>query len=142
MNTNAPLDPLVRHSRFYLRHNSATRLANLALTCKSLIRRPLVAPNMPISLKIEPSAMCQLACPGCPHSNPLFKIQTRGKTMSLELFRRIIEEAGRYLYRIHFYYYCEHFNNKHLLQMISFSTEHGIGSKSVPTFPSTFQTTF
>jgi MoaA/NifB/PqqE/SkfB family radical SAM enzyme len=97
---------------------------------------------MPISLKIEPSAMCQLACPGCPQSNPLFKIQTRGKTMSLELFRRIIEEAGRYLYRIQFYDYGEPFINKRLLQMISIATEHGIGSQVSSNFSFNFSNDF
>ena len=84
---------------------------------------------MPISLKIEPSEMCHLACPGCPQSNPLFKIETRGKSMSLEVFRRIIAEAGKYLYRIQFYDYGEPFMNKRLLEMTSIATDNAIGSQ-------------
>jgi MoaA/NifB/PqqE/SkfB family radical SAM enzyme len=97
---------------------------------------------MPISLKIEPSAMCQLACPGCPQSNPLFKIQTRGKLMSLELFRRIVDEAGKYLYRIQFYDYGEPFINKRLLDMVSMATEYGIGSQISSNFSFNFSSDF
>jgi hypothetical protein len=62
MNTNAPFDALLRHSRFYLRHHTRSRVANLAITAKALLSRPVHTPNMPVSLKIEPSEMCQLAC--------------------------------------------------------------------------------
>src|SRR5277367_2534890 len=103
MNTNRPLDTLLRHGRFYARHHTPKRLANLALTLDSLLRRPLHAPNMPISLKLEPSAMCQLACPSCVQANPLFKIQSRGKVMSSTAFENILDQAGDYLYRIQFY---------------------------------------
>lgn len=86
--------------------------------------------------------MCQLACPGCPQSDPLFKIETRGKLMSMELFRRIIEEAGKYLYRIQFYDYGEPFINKRLLEMISIATDHGIGSQVSSNFSFNFSSDF
>jgi hypothetical protein len=86
MNTNTPADSIVRHGRFYFHHHTPARLRNLALTFQALVRRPIHAPNMPISLKIEPSEMCQLSCPGCIQSNPLYKINSRGKLMSLETY--------------------------------------------------------
>jgi MoaA/NifB/PqqE/SkfB family radical SAM enzyme len=84
---------------------------------------------MPISMKIEPSAMCQLACPGCAQSSPLFKIETRGKKMGLPVFKRILEQAGEYLYRIQFYDKGEPFINKQLLDMISLAAIQNIGSQ-------------
>ena len=73
--------------------------------------------------------MCQLSCPGCLQSDPLFKIRTRGKLMSLDVFKQIIAQTGKYLYRIQFYDTGEPFINKHLLEMISLATIHNIGSQ-------------
>jgi MoaA/NifB/PqqE/SkfB family radical SAM enzyme len=97
---------------------------------------------MPISLKIEPSEMCQLACPGCVQSNPIFKIQSRGKTMGLPLFKRILEQAGKYLYRIQFYDNGEPFINKQLLDMISLATAQNIGSQVSTNFSFAFSDDF
>lgn len=138
MNTNAPLDTILRHGRFYLRHHSPKRLKNLALTLDSLIKRPLHAPNMPISLKVEPSAMCQLACPGCVQANPLFKIESRGKVMNQKVFESLLDQAGDHLYRIQFYDQGEPFTNKRLLQMIASATRLSIGSQVSTNFSFTF----
>ena len=142
MNTNAPIDTIMRHGRFYLRHHSRKRLTNLALTLQSLVRRPLHAPNMPISLKIEPSAMCHLACPGCVQANPLFKIQSRGKAMTMGVFKRILDEAGDYLYRIQFYDNGEPFFNRQLLEMISLAASLDIGSQVSTNFSFPFPDDF
>jgi MoaA/NifB/PqqE/SkfB family radical SAM enzyme len=84
---------------------------------------------MPISLKIEPSAMCQLACPGCVQSDPLFKLQAGGKLMTPKVFERILQQASKYIYRIQFYRYGEPFINRQLIDMISLATSHDIGSQ-------------
>jgi radical SAM protein with 4Fe4S-binding SPASM domain len=97
---------------------------------------------MPISLKIEPSAMCQLVCPGCPQSNPLFKIQTRGQLMSMRVFEQILSNVGNYLYRIQFYDYGEPFLNKQLLNMISLATARNIGSQVSTNFSFPFRDDF
>jgi radical SAM protein with 4Fe4S-binding SPASM domain len=142
MNISGPVDTILRHGRFYLRHHTPARLANLGATMGALLQRPIHTPNMPISLKIEPSAMCQLACPGCAQSNPLFKMQTRGKLMSRQVFERILSEAGRYLYRIQFYDYGEPFTNKHLLEMISLASSLNIGSQVSTNFSFNFPANF
>jgi MoaA/NifB/PqqE/SkfB family radical SAM enzyme len=130
MNTNAPIDTLLRHGRFYLHHHTPKRAKNFAHTMHSLLRRPIHAPNMPISLKVEPSAMCQLRCPGCAQSSPLFKVQTKGKVMQLPLFEHILDQLGDCLYRIQFYDLGEPFLNKELLTMISMATNrYNIGSQ-------------
>jgi radical SAM protein with 4Fe4S-binding SPASM domain len=97
---------------------------------------------MPISLKIEPSAMCQLACPGCVQSSQLFKIQSRNKIMGLPLFERILEQAGEYLYRIQFYDNGEPFINKQLLDMILLATARNIGSQVSTNFSFPFSDDF
>lgn len=142
LNTGGPASSLARHARFYLRHHTPRRLANLGLTCGALIARPLHTPNMPISIKIEPSAACQLACPGCLQSNPEFKAQTRNSMMSQELFEAILDQAGDFLYRIQFYYNGEPFTNKHLLEMITAATARGIGSQVSTNFSFSFKEEF
>ena len=62
--------------------------------------------------------------------------------MSLELFRRIIDEAGKYLYRIQFYDYGEPFINKQLLEMIAIATERDIGSQVSSNFSFNFSSDF
>jgi radical SAM protein with 4Fe4S-binding SPASM domain len=86
--------------------------------------------------------MCQLACPGCPQSNPLFKIQTRGQLMSMRVFEQILSDLGNYLYRIQFYDYGEPFLNKQLLKMISLATEYNIGSQVSTNFSFPFRDDF
>jgi len=129
INTGAPVGTILRHLRFYLRHHTPRKTWNLMRTFQSLVTRPIHAPNMPISLKIESSAACQLACPGCVQTDPEFKVNTRGNVMSLDLFNSLLDQAADYLYRIQFYYNGEPFINKHLLEMISAATEKGVGSQ-------------
>lgn len=62
--------------------------------------------------------------------------------MTWEVFRRIIDEAGKYLYRIQFYDYGEPFINKRLLEMISLASEHGIGSQVSSHFSFNFSSAF
>jgi MoaA/NifB/PqqE/SkfB family radical SAM enzyme len=58
--------------------------------------------------------------------------------MSMELFRKIIDEAGRYLYRIQLYDFGEPFTNKHLLDMIALAADHGIGCQVSSNFSFNF----
>lgn len=142
LNTGGPISSLVRHGRFYLRHHTPRKFSNLALTSAALLGRPIHAPNLPITLKVEPSAACQLACPGCLQSDPGFKAKTQGKTMSMEIFNSILRQAGDYLYRIQFYYNGEPFINKHLLEMIVAATARGIGSQVSTNFSFHFKDDF
>lgn len=128
-NTGSPLGSILRHSRFYMRHHTPKRLANLVRTAQALLTRPIHTPNMPISMKIESSAACQLRCPGCLQSDPSFKEKTRGRVMSLDLFNSLLDQAADHLYRIQFYYNGEPFINDRLLDMIGSANKRGVGSQ-------------
>lgn len=142
LNTGGPINTVFRHARFYARHHTARRFVNLCSSAAALLTRPLRAPNMPISLKIESSAACHLACPGCVQSNPEFKAKTKGNLMSMELFNSILDQAGDYLYRIQFYYNGEPFINKRLLEMIRAASARGIGSQVSTNFSFSFKEGF
>ena len=142
INTGGPFGTLMRHSRFYLRHHTTRRADNLGKTLAALVARPLHTWNMPISLKIEPSAACQLACPGCVQANPDFKQKTAGNLMSQALFLNVLDQAADYVYRIQFYFNGEPFINKNILNMVAAATDRGIGSQMSTNFSFRFKDSF
>jgi hypothetical protein len=72
-------------------------------------------------------------------SNRLYKINGRGKLMSLETYKSLLDQAGQYRYRIQFYDNGEPFTNRRLLEIVSLAAERKIGSQASTNFSFAFQ---
>ena len=80
--------------------------------------------GFPTSLSIDPVNVCNLKCPLCPTWQS--KEKSEKSTMSFELFKKVINELGRYLYHIDLYNWGEPFLNKEIIKMISYASDRRI----------------
>lgn len=78
----------------------------------------------PIRLMIEPANMCNLQCPTCPVGNG--SIEKNKHLMTFDEFKKIIDEAGRFLYHITLWNWGEPFLNSDLSKMIKYARSKGI----------------
>jgi MoaA/NifB/PqqE/SkfB family radical SAM enzyme len=73
--------------------------------------------SYPVGLVLDPSSVCQLHCPCCINSlSPPIRTRT---IMDWELFKKIIDEIGRYLFKVWLFNWGEPFLNKRLVDMVS-----------------------
>ncbi len=80
--------------------------------------------GFPTSLSIDPVNVCNLQCPLCPTGR-------KGKMaeknfMSFGMFKKIIDEVGKYLYKTDLYNWGEPFLNKELIKMIKYAVGAGV----------------
>ena len=86
------------------------RSANLLLSGFSFLRSSFdphftEAYGMPVAVNMELSSYCNLKCPECATGSDLIK--RPAGFMDIDLFRRIAEELGPYLYNMNLYYQGE-----------------------------------
>ncbi|MGQ9627416.1 MAG: radical SAM/SPASM domain-containing protein [Anaerolineae bacterium] len=78
----------------------------------------------PFLLTLDPSSVCQLHCPFCPTG---LREGHRARTlMSLEFFKRIMDELGLYLFRLDLYNWGEPLLNKHFVDMVRYAKQSNI----------------
>ncbi len=82
------------------------------------------AVGYPSILMVEPTNLCNLKCPLCPSGNGSLT-SPRG-SMTLENFKKIIDETGRYLLNLTLWNYGEPFLNKDIYKMIKYAREKNI----------------
>lgn len=79
--------------------------------------------HMPIrprfKLTIDTGNVCNLECPLCPTG--VGDPGRKGGLMSLETFKKAIDEVGRHVKRIDLYSWGEPLMNKHLIEMINYA---------------------
>jgi len=80
--------------------------------------------GLPSNLLIEPTTICNLKCPGCPTVSGILK-RPKGY-MSLDNFKKIINECEKSLEMIMLWNYGEPFLNKDLFKMISYARNKNI----------------
>jgi radical SAM protein with 4Fe4S-binding SPASM domain len=80
--------------------------------------------GLPSRLMIEPANFCNLRCPTCPVGAGEI-VKTKG-AMSLENFKKIIDETGDYLYHLTLWNWGEPFLNKDLAEMIKYARRKNI----------------
>ena len=79
--------------------------------------------GMPISLSIEPAAICQLHCPECTLGSQ--NLERTNKFMDLELYKKIIDEAAPNLLYLMLYFQGEPFLSPTIFEMIHYAnTKH------------------
>ena len=77
----------------------------------------------PTHLQIEPSSLCNLKCALCPIAEGLDR---EAGLMRLDLFRKIIDQIGAYLFLIMLWDWGEPFLNPHIYDMIACAKRRGI----------------
>jgi len=70
----------------------------------------------PYAISIEPTTACNLGCPECPSGLKQFTRET-GK-LQLELNERILNEVGKQLFYINYYFQGEPFLHPHFLDLV------------------------
>ncbi|MFN8641721.1 MAG: radical SAM protein [Candidatus Binatia bacterium] len=80
----------------------------------------------PIKLTVEATNICNLRCPACFTGAQL---NGRPKThMSLELYDRLLDELGDYLFTLEFFNWGEPLLAKHIVDMVERATARGIST--------------
>lgn len=112
---------------FYLlakRKISLKRLINLLKVSFSFLFKKTRVLGLPPVLMVEPTNLCNLRCPLCPAGTDTLA-RPKG-TMGLELFQKIIEELGDYIWHLTLWNWGEPFICPDIYEMITLAERKGI----------------
>ena len=102
--------------------NAIRCYVNYALSRFGLVRNS----HLPLFVSVEPAAICQLKCPACPVGKGE-GLKVKGeRTMSLDLWHRVLAEIRDTAFVVQFYFQGEPLLNKDLPQMIKEAHEAGL----------------
>jgi radical SAM protein with 4Fe4S-binding SPASM domain len=90
--------------------------------CLNFIAKSIKSPyvfGLPESVLIEPTNLCSLKCPLCPTGSG--KLKRKKGILSLEDFKKIIDEIGDYIYSLALSNYGEPFLNPDIVAMVSYA---------------------
>ncbi len=87
------------------------------------LKKPIVWGIAPIVM-VEPTNICNLKCPMCPSGNGSMA-RPRGR-LSLENFKKLMDDIGPDVYQIQFWNQGEPFLNKHFLEMVRYAKTFGV----------------
>lgn len=99
------------------------KIWNWILVEASLLAKPERPWGWPTHFQIEPSNSCNLSCALCPINEGMKR--PRGH-MDPELFKKLIDEAGDYIFLILLWDWGEPFVNPDIYEMISYAKKKGI----------------
>jgi len=85
--------------------------------------RPIIW-GLPVAMAVEPTTACNLGCPECPSGLKSFTRPT-GK-IEVEKFRLYINQLGKHLTYLSFYFQGEPYLNKGFLDMVAYGSRIGI----------------
>lgn len=81
----------------------------------------------PINILVEPTRNCNYDCIMCPRQvNKLIEKKIDNPVMSLEQFKKIIDEIGKFLVTIRFWHYGEPLLNPNFCQMVKYAKKKNI----------------
>jgi len=114
--------------KFIFKYLSFIKIANLIKLklsyLLSVINGRTMHWGMPASIAIEPINHCNLSCPECPTGNgSMIRNKTR---IDLNMHHRLIDELGKKLYSIIYYFQGEPFLNTDLFEMIDYAATKNI----------------
>ncbi len=117
----ARIDYLRRHLRNFLPYLTPKKVANVLLNESELRRRVPRPRSLPPYLKLEPTPLCQLRCPGCRHNEQQYKKQFRGNMfLTLSNTRKVIEPLRSTLLGVSLSHLGEPFMNPELLDIVEY----------------------
>ena len=109
---------------FFSTQKSIKQRWNMLLTFYNYLVKKLYLNNYPISLTIDPCNLCNLNCELCPSG---LKIPGRKQSiMRFDIFKKIIDECGPYLWDIYLFNWGEPLLNKELFRMIEYAKKYHI----------------
>jgi len=107
--------------------NLKEKLHNFLLIEKEKQRRQEYVSGYPYWLTIDPTNFCTLRCPFCPTGQ---NRNSRTKAiLSLENFKKILDELGPYLIHIDFCNWGEPLLNKEIYKMIKYTKQYNVDTK-------------
>ncbi|MDP8297406.1 MAG: radical SAM protein [Candidatus Orphnella occulta] len=90
-------------------------------------QRAGVCPQLPVRLWIEPTNRCNLKCIMCPNSNP--PKNAKYGDMSMELYKKVIDEASGFVVDINLFARGESLLNDKIFDMISYANLKGLRTR-------------
>lgn len=97
---------------------------NLLLTYCNYFSKKLYLNNYPVSLTIDPCNLCNLKCELCPSG--LRMPGRKQSIMRFDVFKKLIDECGPYLWDISLFNWGEPLLNKELFRMIEYAKAYRI----------------
>lgn len=97
---------------------------NMLLTFYNIVVKKLHLDNYPITLVIDPCNLCNLNCQLCPSG-----LRTPGRKQTLmrfNVFKKIIDECGPYLWDLYLFNWGEPLLNRELFRMVQYAKRHHI----------------
>lgn len=128
MDSATRLKILNRHIFAFLRHVTLKKLLNFFYAEYNRLMKKSYVSSYPYILKIESTNICNLKCAYCYENRrmPCEGERSFGR-MSLDDFKKIIDETGRYLFKINLYGFGEPFLFPETFGMIEYATKKNIG---------------
>lgn len=128
MDTWSKLRVLRRHAQAFIGHMTARRLLNFLRTEYNRLRKKEFLDSFPYILKIESTNICNLRCAYCYDDRcPPGPGQRPYGRMTLDQFKRLVDEVGPYLFKINLYGFGEPFLFPETLEMIRYASDRNIG---------------
>lgn len=128
MDSATRLKILNRHIFAFLRHLTVKKLLNLFLAEYNMLMKKSYVSSYPYILKIESTNICNLKCAYCYENR---RMPSEGERsfgrVSLDNFKKLIDEIGRYLFKINLYGFGEPFLFPETIDMIEYATKKNIG---------------
>ncbi|KHD05571.2 hypothetical protein PN36_04360 [Candidatus Thiomargarita nelsonii] len=112
----------IRHSQHFLPYLTFRKIVNLILNVIELKFKVSSPRSLPVYIKIEPTPLCQLKCPGCKQSSMYYKKQFRSSMqISLDDFKRIVEPLSHTLLGISLSNHGEPLLHKNIASLIEYA---------------------
>jgi MoaA/NifB/PqqE/SkfB family radical SAM enzyme len=102
------------------------RLINLYRMRRHFGRGDIELKSYPVRLTVEATNVCNLRCPGC--FTGLEEVGRERSFMPLELYERLLDEMGPYLFQLELYNWGESLLHKQVYDMIARARRHGIST--------------
>lgn len=80
--------------------------------------------GLPMTISLEPTTACNLRCPECPSGLRAFTRETGN--LKTDFFRKTIDELGRDLIYLIFYFQGEPYINPNFLEMVAYASKKGL----------------
>lgn len=114
----------IKKFKIYAKNITPRRISNYLKIKYSLRKKSKKVSGRPLSLFIEPTNICNLKCPLCPTGNGLLK-KNKGY-MSLENYKKIIDQLGSTAFSVTLWNYGEPSLNKDFFEMIKYAKKKGL----------------
>ena len=128
MDRTSRIKVLKPHLIAFLKHMTLKKLHNfIRAEINRMMKREIIK-SYPYILKIESTNICNLNCGYCYDSRrPSMSGERKYGRMSIENFKKIVDEVGSYLFKINLYGFGEPLLFPETLRMVEYATQKNIG---------------